>query len=89
MVYCLDVVSDHGIYIQVHPHVSGAAALSEIKERAVKGRSGFAGKDYFVLSLVAVALMANVLNLGPCRGAAILSGCSSSTSGNQPHHIHK
>lgn len=62
MVYCLEVVTDHCINIQVDPHVTGATALSEIKERATKGRSGFAGKnqDCFVLPLMAVALMANM-----------------------------
>lgn len=66
MVYCLEVVSDHGINIQVHPHVTGATALSEIKERADKGRSGLTGKnqDCFVLPLVSVAPMAKVLDLG-------------------------
>lgn len=62
IVYCEEVVSDHGVNIRVHPRVSGAAALSEIKDKAVKERSGFAGKNQhcFVLPLVAVAPMANM-----------------------------
>lgn len=62
MVYWEELVSDHAVNIRVHPCVTRAAALSEIKDRAVQERSGFAGKNQhcFVLPLVAVALMANM-----------------------------